>query len=229
MGARFALLALGTTLVIVHRETDAIAPLEEGATSPARATNASCSATRSSALGWAHIGQHDFAGAPGPLGEALHLAIGLANLETVARALDAFAAMAVQTGDASRGAILFGAAAGMRRSVGADVWQVDRTDHADTAERLQASLGDQTYQQLTEQGATLALDEVLDITAGAARDPVAARDKLGSGPPSPPRYTRPVSQLATISGKPGRQPFTVGISVARRGRPGRRRTRPGRR
>ncbi len=168
-GLGFALLALGHTLVIVHRENDAIAPLEEGARIARGGDESMMLSNALISLGWAHMGQHDVEGTPGPLAEALELAIELANRETVARAFDAFAALAEQTGDASKGAVLFGAAAGMRRSLGADVWAIDSTSHADTAERLQADLGDQTYQQLFDQGTTLALDDVLGITA--ALDP----------------------------------------------------------
>jgi predicted ATPase len=165
----FALLALGTTLVLVHRENDAIAPLEEGAKIARAGDERIMLSNALIGLGCARIGQHDLAGAPGPLREAIHLAIELSNVETIARALDAFATLSLLTGDVSQGAILFGAATGMRRSVGADVWAVDRADQADTAEQLRARLGDQTYRQLLDQGGALALNEVLNMTA--ALDP----------------------------------------------------------
>jgi predicted ATPase len=161
----FALLAFGTTLVLVHRETDAIAPLEEGATIARAGDERIMLSNALIGLGFAHIGNHDFAKAPGPLGEAIHLAIGLSNVETIARALDAFATLALQTGDAAQGAVLFGAATGMRRSVGAEVWAVDRADHADTADKLRGRLGGETYQQLLDKGAALPLEQVLELTA----------------------------------------------------------------
>ena len=165
-GLAFALLALGTTLVIGHREADAIEPLEEGARIARAGDETIMLSNALIGLGWAHMGQHDLAAAYGSLGEGLDLAVEFANQETIARALDAFAAMADDTGDASQGAILFGAAQGMRRSIGANVWAIDRASYDDTSKRLHTRLGDQTYQRLARQGATLALDDVLHIAAG---------------------------------------------------------------
>jgi predicted ATPase len=160
----FALLALGTTLVLVHREPEAIAPLEEGATIARAGDERIMLSNALIGLGWAHMGQHDLMEAAGPLGEALELAIGLSNPETVARAVDAFAELAELTGDADHAAVLYGAATAMRRSVGAEVWAIDRASHADAIDHLRARLGDQTYHQLLDQGAALALDDVLHIT-----------------------------------------------------------------
>ncbi len=100
------------------------------------------------------------------LRDALEGAVAFASRETIARALDALAAMAEQTGDASRGATLVGAAEGMRRAVGGDVWGIDRVSHDEIAERLHARLGDGPYQRLTCRGAALALDEILEIASG---------------------------------------------------------------
>jgi predicted ATPase len=160
----FALLAFGTTLVILHRDDEAVAPLEEGAQIARAGDEGVMLSNALIGLAWARIGQHNLDAASGPLGEALQLAVGYGSLETVARALDTFAAMAEQSGGASQAATLFGAATGIRRSVGADVWAIDVWSHADTAERLQGRLGEQTFQQFTNQGAALALDDVLDIT-----------------------------------------------------------------
>jgi hypothetical protein len=118
-------------------------------------------------LGWARIGQKNPAEAQASLNEGLGLAVRLANQETVARALDAFAAMAVQGGDASNGAILVGGADGLRRSVGATVWAIDRANHDATTALLHARLEDDWYQELTSQGASLALADLLDIASRA--------------------------------------------------------------
>jgi hypothetical protein len=107
-------------------------------------------------LGRACIGQENTARAQASLNEGLSLAVRLANQETVARALDAYAAMAVRGGDASDGAILLGGADGLRRSVGATVWAIDRGYHDAIIALLHAHLEDDSYQALTSRGASLA-------------------------------------------------------------------------
>ena len=116
-------------------------------------------------LGSARMGQGDLAGAKVAFDEGLRRAVDFAHQETVARAFDAIAAMAGRSGDASDGAILFGAAEGLRRSVGGIVWAIDRGSHEDTANLLHDRLGDDTYQDLSRRGGGLALDELLDRAA----------------------------------------------------------------
>ena len=165
-GLAFGLLALGTILLHANREVDAMAPLEEGAQIARQGGEGILLSNALIALGWAYLGRGDVTAAGQRLGESLDGAVALANRETIARALDALAALAEQTGDASHGATLFGAADGVRRSVGAGVWLIDRTSHDETAKRLHARLGDSAYQRLADRGATLALDEILKIASG---------------------------------------------------------------
>jgi hypothetical protein len=165
----FALTAFGTALVIGHREADAIAPFEEGADIARTGNDDVLLSNALIGLGWAHIRRHDAEAARAPVNEGLQLAVRVASQETIARALDACAAMAEHAGDARRGAILSGAADGLRRSIGAAVWAIERANHDETADHLHARLGEQTYQQLMSQGATLTLDDVLAIAAGTAR------------------------------------------------------------
>ena len=117
-GLGFALLALGTVLVIDHREGDAIGPLEEGADIARAGSEEIMLSNALIGLGSARMGQGDLAGAKVAFDEGLRRAVDFAHQETVARAFDAIAAMAGRSGDASDGAILFGAAEGLRRSVG---------------------------------------------------------------------------------------------------------------
>ena len=170
-GLGFALLALGTVLVIGHRETEAIGPLEEGANIARDGREDIMLSNALIGLGWARIGQKNLAGAQAPLDEGLSLAVRLANQETVARALDAFAAMAVQGGDASNGAILLGGADGLRGSVGGTVWAIDRGNHDATTTLLHARLDNHSYQQLTNKGAALALADLLGIASQAVPHP----------------------------------------------------------
>jgi hypothetical protein len=53
----------------------------------------------------------------------------------------------------------------MRRSIGADVWVIDRDSHAETQTRLRARLGDDAFQQYTDRGANLAVEEILEVAA----------------------------------------------------------------
>ncbi len=166
-GLTFALLALGTTLLINRREGDAIPPLEEGADIARTGREDNLLSIALIGLGRAHMARQEITAAKDLLAESLQLAVGVANRETIARTLDALAAMAEQADDASRGATLMGAADGIRHSVGADVWKIDRATHADTVKRLQTRLGADMYSRLASEGAALALDDALDIARTA--------------------------------------------------------------
>ncbi|MGE5156420.1 MAG: hypothetical protein ACM3JP_02865, partial [Betaproteobacteria bacterium] len=65
-------------------------------------------------------------------------------------------------------ATLQGAADGIRRSLGADVWHIDRRSHADAVERLRSRLGTETYARLSGDGAALSIDDALNIARTAA-------------------------------------------------------------
>ncbi|SNT62265.1 Predicted ATPase [Asanoa hainanensis] len=159
----FALCALGSARVTMHRADDAIAPLEEGERYAAEMEDDALLSNGLVALGRAHLGQGDFAAAGREIGDALHRAVRFGSRETIPRALDALAAVAERTGDTDRAATLFGAALGVRGVLGSDVWGIDRESHAETAERLRSDLGDEPYRRLTTQGASLALDDVLEL------------------------------------------------------------------
>jgi predicted ATPase len=164
-GLMFALLALGTALVTGHREPDAIAPLEEGAHIARQIQDDVLLSNALIGLGWAYLGQRDVSAAGRQLGEALERAVTFGSRETIARALDALAALAEQNGDANRGATLFGAADSMRGTLGADVWAIDRASHDETAQRLRSRLGDGPYERLAGRGASLALDEIVELAS----------------------------------------------------------------
>jgi predicted ATPase len=165
-GLTFALFALGTVLAIGNREGEAIAPLEEGARVARQIEDDVLLSNGLIGLGWARLRQGEVAAAGRQLGEALDRSVTFGSRETIARALDAAAALAEQTGDAGRGATLFGAAEGVRGTLRADVWGIDRATHAETAQRLRTRLGDEPYERVSSRGATLALDEILHIASG---------------------------------------------------------------
>ncbi len=177
-GLAFALLALGTMHLIDHREPDAIAPLAEGTEIARAGREDTLLCNGLIGLSRAHMGQYDVDDARAPLGESLAVSIGLANRETTARSLDTFAALAEQNGDASQAATLLGAADGIRHSIGAEVWAVDRRGYAETAAHLRDRLGDETYERLSSAGAALGLDDVLERRSPRGVDPPPGHDDL---------------------------------------------------
>jgi hypothetical protein len=161
-------MAFGMALVAAHREVDAIAPLAEAARLADATGEEVLLSNALISLGWAHLKQTDLAAASERVGEALRRAVATRPMEreTIARALDTLAAVAEQAGDVQRAATLLGAADGIRRTLGAKVWAIDRENHAETSGRIRARLDDDTYRQAADRGAGLALDEILE-TANA--------------------------------------------------------------
>jgi predicted ATPase len=172
-GLVLSLLALGTALMATHREVDAIAPLAEATRIAEAIDEEHLLSTALISLGWAYLKQTDILAARERLGEALHRAMSARqwNGETIARAFDALAAVAEQTGDAQRGATLLGAAGGIRRTLGAEVWAIDRKNHAEISSRIHARLDDDTYRRLADRGAGLSLDEIVETADALTRRP----------------------------------------------------------
>jgi hypothetical protein len=161
-GLTFALFSLGGALVLHRRHADAVAPLKE---SVDLARSIHTEVLLSNALinlGWAHLGLQETSAAEVVLKQALLAAVTLDNRESIARALEALAATAEARGEAQHGAVLFGAAEGVRRTIGAAVWMTDRTSHDRTRDRLQAHLGEQAYRAALQYGATLTVAELLN-------------------------------------------------------------------
>jgi predicted ATPase len=164
-GLTFALFCLGGALVLHERHADAVAPLKESV-ELARVIETDVLLSNALVnLGWAYLGLGDIAAAGRVLTEALAAGIDLDNRESVARALEALAAAAVFRGDTEHGATLFGAAEGVRRSMGVPVWMTDRASHEQTQDRLRARLGDLTYNAVIAGGAALGVEEVLEVAS----------------------------------------------------------------
>lgn len=90
---------------------------------------------------------------------------------TVPGGLDGLAAFAEQTGGANRAATLFGAAEGVRGTVGSAVWGIDRANRDETGSRLRARLGQKPNERLVSRGAALALDEIVEFACHAEDRP----------------------------------------------------------
>jgi tetratricopeptide (TPR) repeat protein len=164
-GLAFALLSLGGALLLHDRYDQALAPLQESV-QLARAAGADIFLSNALInLGWVQLGRDDLESARRWLRESASQAAARDNRESWARALEALAAVDEAAGRPEQAAVLFGAADGARRSIGAGVWATDRDSHARTATRLRARLGDAGYHTAVEHGRGLTPDEALQTTA----------------------------------------------------------------
>jgi predicted ATPase len=164
-GLAFASMNLGGALLLHHRYRDAIPHLEESIPL-ARAVRAEVFLSNALInLGLAHLDLGDLESARERLRESVQHAAVPDNRESLARALDALAAVADTTGNPELGATLLGAGEGVRSSIGVGVWMTDQVRHAETAARLRARLGDPAYAAATDRGRGLTLDEVLELAS----------------------------------------------------------------
>jgi len=163
-GLAFALLSLGGALLLHHRYVEAIPPLEEGV-HLARAAKADTFLSNALInLAWVHQRLGDLESARMRLRESVQHAAALDNRESLARALDALAAIADTAGDPELGATMLGAGEGIRRSIGADVWMTDQASHDETAAKLRTALGDRAYVAATNRGRSLTINQILEMT-----------------------------------------------------------------
>jgi predicted ATPase len=164
-GLAFALLNLGGALLLHHRYAEAIPHLEESV-HLARAVKADVFLSNAlTNLGLAYLHRGDLQSAHRQLRESLQHAVAPDNRESLARALDALAAVAVAAQDFEYGATMLGAGEAVRRSIGAAIWGTDRASHEDTVARLQAVLGEPAYTAATERGHGLTVEQLLELTS----------------------------------------------------------------
>jgi predicted ATPase len=164
-GLAFASMNLGGALLLHHRYREAIPHLEESIPL-ARAVKAEVFLSNALInLGLAHLDLGDLESARERLRESVQHAAVPDNRESLARALDALAAVAKTAGNPELGATLLGAGEGVRSSIGVGVWMTDRVRHVETAARLRARLGDPAYAAATDRGRSLTLDEVLELAS----------------------------------------------------------------
>jgi tetratricopeptide (TPR) repeat protein len=163
----FALLALGVARVTAHHVAESLPPLREGTGRARELADDVLVSNGLVCLGWAHVRLGDLTAADRELREALDMAVSFGSRETIPRVLDALAALVERTGDDDRAATLFGAAQGVRGTLGSPVWGIDQETHTETADHLRSRLGADAYRELTTRGAGLALSDVV-ATARAA-------------------------------------------------------------
>ena len=162
-GLAFASLNLGGALLLHHQYADAIPHLEE---SLEHAREVKADVFQSNALinlGWVHYWLGDVEAARARLREAVKHAAVPDDRESLGRALEALAAVAVTAGNPELAATLFGAAEGVRRSIGTGVWMTDRASHDQTAAQLRTQLDDTAYNAAADRGRNLTVDQVLEL------------------------------------------------------------------
>ena len=155
---------LGGALLLHQRYADAIPHLEESIRL-ARTVKAHIFLSNALInLGLVHLRLGDLDAARGRLQESVKHAAAL-DRQSLARALEALAAVAATAGDPEVGATLLGAAEGVRHSIGVGVWMTDRASHDRTADELQTQLGDAAYAAVMDRGRSLTVDQVLELTS----------------------------------------------------------------
>ncbi|MCV2491805.1 DUF4062 domain-containing protein [Geodermatophilus sp. YIM 151500] len=170
----FAEFALGRVLLLGGRHAEAVPLLEEsvrlagverqaGETGPFPLLGYAVLN-----LGWARLGLGDVVAARRAFRQAV-TAAGATDRVVTARALEALAAVAVRAGDPGTGAVVFGAAEGVRRSVGVGVWVTDAATHAATETALRDALGAASFGSAVAEGLRLPLAEAVALACGTAR------------------------------------------------------------
>ena len=99
----------------------------------------------------------DFAAAHSHFAEALVTAHEIEHKIQTSFSLDGFAALAVQRGDAERAALLAGAIARLRESIGYDIEPAERRFRDDYLHALRAALSEEEFANAYEQGRALKL------------------------------------------------------------------------
>ncbi len=117
-------------------------------------------------LGLVARAREDCAAARAWYAEGLATARALGNLPLIAEALEGIAVAAAGVGEAERAALLFGAAAALRDSLGVPLSPDDLRDHAAWEARTREALGPERWEAV---GAALPLTEAIAIGLGADR------------------------------------------------------------
>ena len=119
-------------------------------------------------LGWAHLGCDNVANAAEAMSEGLTYLATVENGVGIARALEGHAAVNLRFGHPDRAAILFGAAEGVRRSVGVSVWLPDSFSHAGTETAIKAALDSKRFDSLWNEGLQLSTEDAIKLARSMA-------------------------------------------------------------
>lgn len=188
-GAAFAMFGLGLVLLMQGRLDDAVAVEEEGAASLRAAGELVLRSMILVSLGWSLVVSSRLERAAVVLDEALGICATVQDRDGIARALDALGAVSLHRGDPRRGGLLFGAAEGVRRSVGGRVWVIDQVLVANLEAELRRSLGQEEFERAFAEGAALPIKRAIDLAAARNHSSFNSRNVARARPPEPPsRY-----------------------------------------
>jgi predicted ATPase len=164
-GVASALGVLGRILNAAGRSEEAVPVLEESVADAREVGQRSLLGLSLLNLGLGRLGIGDLQGAGVTLRESLGLLAGAGNREIAAGAVEALAEVSAQAGDPETGAVLFGAAEGVRSSVGALVWAPERASHDRTETSLRTALGAERFEARFAEGAALSIPEALELAS----------------------------------------------------------------
>ena len=113
-------------------------------------------------LGYMSLLRGDTEGARPPLARATKIALDLRFREALANGLDAFAAVALRSGDPQRAAVLLGGSHAMRQAIGAHVWPLLRAERDAIAAGVNRRLGAAVYAKRCEAGRMMTSAELVE-------------------------------------------------------------------
>jgi predicted ATPase/class 3 adenylate cyclase len=163
-GMAFARYCLSRVLLVQDRHREALATLELAVAGVREVGEKVLLGLTLLNLGWAQLGVADFAAAVSSLRESLDLVAPL-RTNDAARVLEALAAVALSAEEPAVGAVFFGAAEGVRRSLGASVWVPDRASHDHTDKALREALPPEEYESRFAEGTSVTIEEAAELAA----------------------------------------------------------------
>jgi tetratricopeptide (TPR) repeat protein len=162
-GISYAIFGLGRVLAMQKRFDEAIVLNEESAAALREAGELMLRGMTLLNLAWARIATGDLEGAERAVDEALTSLTSLQYYEGLARAFEAATALWLRRGDPGRALSVFGAAEGIRASVGARVWALDQSLHDEMDAGLRSLLGDEAFESGFAEGVSLPVSQAVDL------------------------------------------------------------------
>jgi predicted ATPase len=153
----YALLGKGRVAMLQGRGPEALAAQEEGAATLRQTGELMIRSLTLLNLAWGSLLAGRVDRAAEVIAEALEVLASLQNREGLARALEVIAAIAGRRGDPRRGALLLGAAEGVRREIAASSLPLDRAMLHELESGLRRSLGDARFGERFAEGAALSI------------------------------------------------------------------------
>lgn len=167
-GISFSLFCLGWVRITQDKLDEAVELLETSLVGMRKVGERVSIAFIHITIGLARLALRDGPGAEETFVTALRLLTRIKDTVGTARALEGLAGASLLGGDAERAAVLFGAAEGARRTVGADVWLLDTNFHMQIESDIRATVGEANYERLYAEGTKLTPEEAQPLATAAA-------------------------------------------------------------